>query len=595
ARRRCCSGFKMAEALTTQEEVAVEEFLAELRCREQSQNADLVSQMTAVKFLVARKFDVSRAIDLFQAYKNTRIKEGIYNINPNEEPLRSELLSGKFTVLPGRDAKGAALALFTARLHRPELTTHKAVLQAIIYQLDKAIESVQTQRDGLIFIYDMTNSTYANFDYELCVKILNLLKGAFPARLKCVFIVSSPLWFRAPFAVLRLFVREKLRERVCLELSHELVNHIPVSSLPEHLGGSSQRPLNCQYFRGHPPGGRPELKLWLPGTTTETAALSVHAAEPGGMSVQDLVQHVKRKKKKGIYQEYEEIRKEPPDGTFDYSKKASNQIKNRYSDVLCLDQSRVRLCPLNNEDDETSDYINASFMDGYKRSNAYIATQGPLPKTFGDFWRMVWEQMVLIIVMTTRVVERGRVKCGQYWPLEAGRTEDYGYFLVRNVHIEMFQDFKLSHLELFNTQVRESRELSHYLYMSWPDFGVPKSASAMLDFQAHVKQRQEFSLRTLYPDWTGPPGGPPVVVHCSAGIGRTGTFCTLDICLSRLEDIGTVDIKQTVRHMRTQRAFSIQTWDQYYFCYKAVIEYAQQTGLLQPVEWSDTELETDSE
>uniref|UniRef100_A0A8C1FKR3 Tyrosine-protein phosphatase non-receptor type 9 n=2 Tax=Cyprinus carpio TaxID=7962 RepID=A0A8C1FKR3_CYPCA len=706
----------MAEALTTQEEVAVEEFLAELRCREQSQNADLVSQMTAVKFLMARKFDVSRAIDLFQAYKNTRIKEGIYNINPNEEPLRIELLSGKFTVLPGRDEKGAALALFTARLHQPDLTTHKAVLQAIIYQLDKAIESVQTQRDGLIFIYDMTNSTYANFDYELCVKILNLLKGAFPARLKCVFIVSSPLWFRAPFAVLRLFVREKLRERVCTVKAHELVNHIPVSSLPEHLGGSSQyshiawiqscvnsspnHPNNSPYVtadclgsllrsysmehsqntsedpltantsgatllgdglnsncpilddgnanlqnhrtaghahwngsvlpgsggisgsnanvlngRGwqpppqsdtppdtplhqkHTADGVPPLPLksrpWLPGT--ETAALSVHLAEQGGMTVHDLVQHVKLKKKKGIYQEYEEIRKEPPAGTFDYSKKASNQIKNRYSDVLCLDQSRVRLCPLNNEDDETSDYINASFMDGYKRSNAYVATQGPLPKTFGDFWRMVWEQMVLIIVMTTRVVERGRVKCGQYWPLETGRTEDYGNFLVRNVHIEMFQDFKLSHLELFNTQTGECREVSHYLYMSWPDFGVPKSPSAMLDFRAHVKQRQESSLRTLYPDWTGPPGGPPVVVHCSAGIGRTGTFCTLDICLSRLEDIGTVDIKQTVRRMRTQRAFSIQTWDQYYFCYKAVIEYAQQSGLLQPVEWSDTELETDSE
>uniref|UniRef100_A0A8C1TNY6 Tyrosine-protein phosphatase non-receptor type 9 n=1 Tax=Cyprinus carpio TaxID=7962 RepID=A0A8C1TNY6_CYPCA len=699
--------------------LAVKEFLAELRHWEQSQNADLISQVTAVKFLTARKFDVSRAIDLFQAYKNTRIKEGIYNINPNEEPLRSELLCGKFTVLPGRDAKGAALALFTARLHRPDLTTHKAVLQAIIYQLDKAIESVQTQRDGLIFIYDMTNSTYANFDYELCVKILNLLKGAFPARLKCVFIVSSPLWFRAPFAVLRLFVREKLRERVCTVKAHELVNHIPVSSLPEHLGGSSQyshiawiqscvnsspnHPNNSPYVTGdclgsllrsysmehsqntsadplaantsganllgdglnsncpilddgnanlqnhrtaghahwngsvlpgsggilgsnanvvngrgrRPPpqsdtppdtplhqkltagDGIPPLPLksrpWLPGTTTETAALSVHVAEPGGMSVQDLVQHVKRKKKKGIYQEYEEIRKEPPAGTFDYSKKVSNQIKNRYSDVLCLDQSRVRLCPLNNEDDETSDYINASFMDGYKRSNAYIATQGPLPKTFGDFWRMVWEQMVLIIVMTTRVVERGRVKCGQYWPLEAGRTEDYGSFLVRNIHIEMFQDFKLSYLEIFNTQTGECREVSHYLYMSWPDFGVPKSASAMLDFRAHVKQRQESSLRTLYPDWMGPPGGPPVVVHCSAGIGRTGTFCTLDICLSRLEDIGTVDIKQTVRRMRTQRAFSIQTWDQYYFCYKAVIEYAQQTGLLQPVEWSDTELETDSE
>ncbi|TMS23867.1 Tyrosine-protein phosphatase non-receptor type 9 [Larimichthys crocea] len=230
----------MAEALTAQEQLAVEEFLGEVRSREQPHSAGLVSQPTAVKFLMARKFDVSRAIELFQAYKNTRIKEGIININPDEEPLRSELLSGKFTVLPGRDAKGAALALFTARLHRPDVTTHKAVLQAIIYQLDKAIESLQTQRDGLIFIYDMTNSSYGNFDYELCVKILNLLKGAFPARLKCVFIVSSPIWFRAPFAVLRLFVREKLRERVCTVKAQELPSHIPVSSLPEHLGGTSQ-------------------------------------------------------------------------------------------------------------------------------------------------------------------------------------------------------------------------------------------------------------------------------------------------------------------------------------------------------------------
>ncbi|KAI1883719.1 hypothetical protein AGOR_G00234440 [Albula goreensis] len=777
----------MAEALTTQEELAVEEFLIELRNREQH-SVVLVSQSTAVKFLMARKFDVSRAIDLFQAYKNTRIKEGIYNINPDEEPLRSELLSGKFTVLPRRDAKGAALALFTARLHRPDITTHKAVLQAIIYQLDKAIESVQTQRDGLVFIYDMTNSTYGNFDYELCVKILNLLKGAFPARLKCVFIVSSPLWFRAPFAVLRLFVREKLRERVCTVKSHELACHIPTESLPVHLGGSSQYShvawiqacvnssqagpqrestggdcignllrsysleqnttttstpntttmpgdglnSNCEradnanlrnhYNRQgrtsaepdgsprHPPaphqnwngsalmqggrtaggnpgggvgtgpglagrkGGSPNANGNGPGrqapppqsetppdtplhhkhdggvgggegVVTESgghgngdsnrvvkeeeeveeegvpplpqksarpgggsgpgSALSsspgeglepsVHMPEPGGMTVKELVSHVKRRRKKGIYQEYEEIRKEPPSGTFHYSKKPYNQIKNRYSDVLCLDQSRVKLSILQDEDDETSDYINASFMDGYKRSNAYIATQGPLPKTFVDFWRMVWEQRVLIIVMTTRVVERGRVKCGQYWPLDAGRTEDHIHFLVRNVHIEMFQDFKISHLEIFNRETGERREVAHYLYMSWPDFGVPKSASAMLDFRTQVKQHQESAFRAICSDWSGPPGGPPVVVHCSAGIGRTGTFCTLDICLSRLEDIGTVDVKQTVRRMRTQRAFSIQTWDQYYFCYMAVIEYAQRRGLLAPVEWSDTDLETDSE
>uniref|UniRef100_A0A7N8XJN1 protein-tyrosine-phosphatase n=1 Tax=Mastacembelus armatus TaxID=205130 RepID=A0A7N8XJN1_9TELE len=591
---------------------AVEEFLSEVHSREQPHSAGLVSQPTAVKFLMARKFDVSRAIDLFQAYKNTRLKEGIININPDEEPLRSELLSGKFTVLVSN--QGAALALFTARLHRPDATTHKAVLQAIIYQLDKAIESIQTQRDGLIFIYDMTNSSYGNFDYELCVKILNLLKGAFPARLKCVFIVSSPLWFRAPFAVLRLFVREKLRERVCTVKAHELAIHIPVSSLPEHLGGTSQYShvawiQSCvnihtntlqgdtQEYDTHDCVGSllRSYSLECSNTTDHCMEVSIHMPEEGGMTVHELVEYVKRKKKKGIYQEYEEIRKEPPAGTFDYSKKLSNQIKNRYSDVLCLDQSRVRLCQHSDDEDETSDYINASFMDGYKRSNAYIATQGPLPKTFSDFWRMVWEQMVLIIVMTTRVVERGRVKCGQYWPLEEGRTEQYGYFLVRNTHIQVFQDFKLSHLELYNTQSGERREVCHYLYVSWPDFGVPKSASAMLDFREHVLQRREAAVQSLGSSWTGPPGGPPVVVHCSAGIGRTGTFCTLDICLSRLEDIGTVDIHQTVQRMRTQRAFSIQTWDQYHFCYMAVIEYAQRHGKLSPVQWSDSDLESDSE
>ncbi|XP_015231713.1 PREDICTED: tyrosine-protein phosphatase non-receptor type 9-like isoform X1 [Cyprinodon variegatus] len=754
----------MAEALTTQEQLNVEEFLREVRSRELPHSAGLVSQPTAIKFLMARKFDVSRAIDLFQAYKNTRIKEGIININPDEEPLRSELLSGKFTVLPGRDAKGAALALFTARLHRPDVTTHKAVLQAIIYQLDKAIESVQTQRDGLIFIYDMTNSSYGNFDYELCVKILNLLKGAFPARLKCVFIVSSPLWFRAPFAVLRLFVREKLRERVSTVRAHELVSHIPVSSLPEHLGGTSQyshvawiqscvnsqtntdqgdtqehdthdcvgnllrsysldnsntsigtvpshtqqgteraiandnnaNPQNHMEGRTRGPGqyqqgslsaadksqgnhqhwngsalsgantnvnGRscraPPQSVAAPNTPPSQKAdgdaanpsnrsqseplneeeelegvpplpqkalprppnqptsqsppmssswgpdeddddgryteISVHMPDPGGMTVHELVEYVKRKKKRGIYQEYEDIRKEPPAGTFDYSKKMSNQIKNRYSDVLCLDQSRVRLCQLCDDEDETSDYINASFMDGYKRSNAYIATQGPLPKTFADFWRMVWEQMVLIIVMTTRVVERGRVKCGQYWPLEEGGTEQHGYFMVKNTHIQVFQDFKLSHLELYNTQSGEKREVCHYLYVSWPDFGVPKSASAMLDFREHVLEKRKSAVQSLGSSWRGPPGGPPVIVHCSAGIGRTGTFCTLDICLAQLEDVGTVNVHQTVRRMRTQRAFSIQTWDQYYFCYTAVIEYAQRHGRLSPVQWSDSELETDSE
>ncbi|MEE6460312.1 hypothetical protein FKM82_000918 [Ascaphus truei] len=658
----------MAEKqLTAQEERAIEEFLAELKNREEPQVVS-VPPNTAVKFLMARKFDVSRAIDLFQAYRNTRLKEGIYNINPDEEPLRSELLSGKFTVLPGRDANGAALALFTARLHRPDVTTHKAVLQAIIYQLDKAIERVETQRNGLIFIYDMINSTYGNFDYELCVKILNLLK-------------------------------------VRTVKAHELVNHIPKESLPEHFGGTSkishvawiqacvnsrqgqengdcmdhlfvickpeQNPVsdrlnsnctqqnvtdNTRLIHNHyhenrtknyhaeahrvsggvhwngsavsgnydccdksssvntncrrpPPQSEtpPDTPLYkqpadnpsippLPQKSRPLPAgmeLSIHMPEEGGMTVLGLVQHVKRMKKRGIFQEYEEIRKEPPVGSFDVSKKLYNQAKNRYSDVLCLDQSRVKLGLIGT--DETTDYVNASFMDGYKRKNAYIATQGPLPKTFDDFWRMVWEHKVLIIVMTTRVIERGRIKCGQYWPLEVGRNEDSGHFSIRNIHIDLFQDFKLTHLDVYNKQTDESRSVAHYQYMSWPDFGVPKSASAMLDFRSQVKQHQTVAVQALGSEWTGHPAGPPIVIHCSAGIGRTGTFCTLDICLSRLENIGTVDVLRTVKKMRTQRAFSIQTWDQYYFCYMAIIEYAQRKGLLAPVEWSDTDFETDSE
>lgn len=168
------------------------------------------------------------------------------------------------------------------------------------------------------------------------------------------------------------------------------------------------------------------------------------------------------------------------------------------------------------------------------------------------------------MILCVRVVERGRVKCGQYWPLEEGKTEQHGYFMVRTTHIQVFQDFKLSHLKLYNTQVGlindswmdlnmfeilikgtsyyfvgfrlrnlsklcylcpqsgEKREVCHYLYLSWPDFGVPKSASAMLDFREHVLQRRATAVQSLGSSWTGSPGGPPVVVHCSAGIGRTG-------------------------------------------------------------------------
>lgn len=304
---------------------------------------------------------------------------------------------------------------------------------------------------------------------------------------------------------------------------------------------------------------------------------SVHNPGPEAMRLPELMAHLGRLQRSGIHLEYEEIRKEQPPGTFHCALTAYNQERNRYGDVLCLDQTRVHLKTRRNE---RSDYINASFMDGYKQKNAYIGTQGPLEKTYGDFWRMVWEQNVLVIVMTTRADEGGRKKCGQYWPLEEGGQEVYSHMAVVNQRVDNHSHYNQTTLELHNMENCEQRQVTHFQYLSWPDYGVPTSAVTLIDFLGAVKRQQRRSVKAMGPQWTGHPLGPPMVVHCSAGIGRTGTFCALDICLSQLQDVGTLNVCQTVRRMRTQRAFTIQTPDQYYFCHNAILEHAQRQGLL---------------
>jgi tyrosine-protein phosphatase non-receptor type 9 len=120
--------------------------------------------------------------------------------------------------------------------------------------------------------------------------------------------------------------------------------------------------------------------------------------------------------------------------------------------VLCYDHSRVILS-VEDGDDPCSDYINANYVDGYKQKNAFISTQGPLPKTFGDFWRMVWEQQCVVVVMTTRCMERGRPKCGQYWPINEEEAVQYGHFEVANLNVEQQSDYIISMLHLTNLKV----------------------------------------------------------------------------------------------------------------------------------------------
>ncbi|XP_042571006.1 tyrosine-protein phosphatase non-receptor type 9-like [Cyprinus carpio] len=566
----------MAGRLSAEEEQATKQFLEEINKWTSQHGVSPLSWDVAVKFLMARKFDVLRAIELFHSYRETRLREGIVKLQPHEEPLRSELLSGKFTVLGVRDPSGASIALYTAKLHHPSKTGNHVVLQALFYLLDRAVENFETQRNGLVFIYDMAGSNYTNFELDLSKKILNLLKGAFPARLKKVLIVGAPVWFRVPYNLLSLLLKEKLRERVQMVKMADLREHLPRDCLPEHLGGClplDMHSWNLQLLSEQ--NGRVDPVDELVGIPLENT--SIHIPGPEVMSLAELMAHLNRAQRSGIYLEYEELRREQPPGTFTCALAAHNQERNRYGDVLCLDQTRVRLKARRNE---RSDYINASFMDGYKQKNAYIGTQGPLEKTYGDFWRMVWEQSVLVIVMTTRTDEGGRRKCGQYWPKEEGGEEVYGHIAVVNHRVDKHAHYNQTTLELHNTETFEQRQVTHFQFLSWPDYGVPSSALSLIDFLGAVKHQQQWAAQAFSSQWRGHPLGLPMVVHCSAGIGRTGTFCALDICLSQLQDVGTLNICQTVRRMRAQRAFSIQTPEQYYFCHTAILEHAQRQGLL---------------
>ncbi|KAL1139880.1 hypothetical protein AAG570_006857, partial [Ranatra chinensis] len=438
--------------------------------------------------------------------------------------------------------------------------------------------------------------------------------GGYPAKLKKVLIVTAPLWFKAPFQILRILVKEKLRDRVYTVNIPQLYLHIPRESLPLELGGGLQVQqciwhhawlLHCQKSMANKvpessvqaqvteievesPAVSEDEELtsqpresWQP--TTESGAPSsassgfsdddsLHCENGGGVTLVEFVKAVRNKGRNGLTAEYMEIKARQPEGTFTHARLRANQAKNRYTDVLCYDHSRVLLSQI--DDDPSSDYINANFVDGYKQKNAFISTQGPLPKTCGDFWRMVWEQGTLVVVMTTRVVERGRQKCSQYWPIEEGASVTHGNFNVTTIRVETNPDYVTSALSLVNTKTDESREVHHYQYTSWPDYGVPESAMGMLVFLEKVRGAQAQLLASLGDTWAGHPKGPPVIVHCSAGIGRTGTLCTIDICISRLEETGTVDVKGTVEKIRSQRAFSIQMPDQYVFCHLALIEYA---------------------
>jgi len=250
--------------------------------------------------------------------------------------------------------------------------------------------------------------------------------------------------------------------------------------------------------------------------------------------------------------------------------KPENSFLNRYRDVKPYDHTRVKL-----ETHHDTDYINASLVRVPRANRAYILAQGPLPYTLGHFWLMVWEQNTKAVLMLNRVIEKRVNKCHQYWPLNEGESledehlQEVGLTLL-HVKSEVGDHYIVRTLKLTNTATGESRDILHFHYTAWADFDVPQ-CDTFLEYLNAV--RESGSLE----ESVGPP-----IVHCSAGIGRSGTFCLVDSCLVLIEreTPEKVCIRDVLLEMRQSRMGLIQTVDQLKFSYMAIAEGARQGNLI---------------
>ncbi|XP_058481199.1 tyrosine-protein phosphatase non-receptor type 12 isoform X2 [Solea solea] len=243
-----------------------------------------------------------------------------------------------------------------------------------------------------------------------------------------------------------------------------------------------------------------------------------------------------------------------------------NVKKNRYKDILPFDHTRVKVALKTSNQD--TDYINANFIKGMDGPEAYIATQGPLPNTVIDFWRMNWEYNVAVIVMACREFEMGRKKCERYFPMLQDEPMSFGPFRIACESEQARTDYNIRTLAVEHEN--ETRRITQFHYMNWPDHDVPSSFDSILDMIGLMREYQEND-------------DVPICVHCSAGCGRTGAICAIDYTWNLLkagkipEDF---NVFRLIQEMRTQRHSAVQTKEQYELVHKAIAQLFEKQLLL---------------
>ncbi|KAI1720266.1 protein-tyrosine phosphatase domain-containing protein [Ditylenchus destructor] len=339
------------------------------------------------------------------------------------------------------------------------------------------------------------------------------------------------------------------------------IHHRRSKSLRERTGVDQR----LERLPSGPPPGQKSV-IW---TVIKGGPLGFDKSRP--VRVQDFMEHVRLMSADSDFrfsEEYEDLRLIGIGQSCIAADLSANRAKNRFTNILPYDHSRVKLLPADDEDvSDGSDYINASFIPGFNGRREFIAAQGPLPSTRDHFWRLVWEQQCPAIVALTKCVEKGRDKCHQYWPDNSQRTVLYADIEVTLLNESIdYEEFTVRELRLTNLAEpsQPSRTVQHLHYMAWPDFGVPDHPSGIVHFARLFRNK-------LPPS----PNNKPTIVHCSAGVGRSGTFIALDRLVQNIEYGRNIDVFGTVYEMRFERCHMVQNEQQYIFihhCLQYVLE-----------------------